>query len=261
MTLNNVSVAQFTEKASSFGRHKYSNGAVRSKEILNIYGNGEMANTQYTSRNDEANISNTFMKAKKKGQYYKGITDSRKLIEAYESNYEVLTPVSNSVIKASPFKTDLVGNNMKNGRSKESLLNNIIVEDEKEINYSSSNHSTQRKSDRSRDRSEINERINTENGQIFNERNRDKSFSKDLITQMKEKIKRKQRNGGDMSKILVLGSSNIDHSYKNTEYNDFAVLNSHNVSSFNNTKQSKKVSSLGRSPHKNNNNIVRKVSY
>lgn len=92
---------------------------------------------------------------------------------------------------------------------------------------------------------------------MLNENNKDKSFSKDLIMQMKEKIRRKQRNVGDMSKILVLGTSNVDESYKNTEYNDFGVAK-HNVSSFNNTKQSKKVNSLGRSPHKKH-KMVKKV--
>ena len=77
--------------------------------------------------------------------------------------------------------------------------------------------------------------------------------------QMKEKIKRKQRNGGDMSKILVLGASNFEESYKDTEYNDMGGNTRHNISSFNNTKQSKKVSSLGRSPHKKKHKIVKKV--
>ena len=80
--------------------------------------------------------------------------------------------------------------------------------------------------------------------------------------QMKEKIKRKNRNNGDMSKILVLGNSQIEDSYKNTEYNDFGLNTHHNVSSFNNTKQSKKVSSLGRSPHKNKKHrVVKKVRF
>jgi hypothetical protein len=254
--IKNVSVAQFTEKGS-FGKHKYSNGTIRNRDILNIYGNGEMANTQYTSRNDEANISNTFLKSKKTNQFYKGASDSRKLIETHDSHYEVSTP--NAYIKVPHFKADLVGSNGNNVDSRESLHNNIIVEDEKEINYSTSNHSSKRKSDMSRDRIEFHERMHTENGQNFNERDKDKSFSKDLIMQMKEKIRKKQRNGGEMSKILVLGGSNVDRSYKNTEYNDFAVINPHNVSSFNNTKQSKKVSSLGRTPHKKKSKIVKKV--
>lgn len=255
-----------TKKINSIYGKKYSNGTIRSKDILNIYGNGEMSNTQYTSRNDEASASNTFMKAKKKSHVYKGIINSKstasgafptqltghKLMESHEYNYDISTPMSNSILKTSPFKMDMVAthnNGSHNHQSRESLHNNIIVEDDKEINYSTSNHSTNRKSDRSRDRSEG--RVHTDGGlQMFNERNKEKSFSKDLILQMKEKIKRKQRNNGEMSKILVLGSSHIEDSYKNTEYNDFGLNSHHNVSSFNNTKQSKKVSSLGRSPHK-----------
>jgi hypothetical protein len=101
--------------------------------------------------------------------------------------------------------------------------------------------------------------LNTDNTQILNERNKDKSFSKDLIMQMKDKIRRKQRNNNEMSKILVLGTSNMEENYKNTEYHDFGVTY-HNLLSFNNTKQSKKVNSLGRSPNKKKHKVVKKVS-
>lgn len=268
----NVSVTQFNDKAHSFGKHKYSNGTIRNKDVLNIYGNGDMANTQYTSRNDEANISNTFLKGNKKGALYKGISNSKstvggafptqlthhKLIDSHEYNYDISTPISGSVMRSSPFQAELLGNT-QNHQSRESLHNNIIVEDDKEINYSTSNHSTHRKSNRSRDRSDLHERLNTDTTQILNERNKDKSFSKDLIMQMKEKIRRKQRNNNEMSKILVLGTSNMEENYKNTEYHDFGVTY-HNLSSFNNTKQSKKVNSLGRSPNKKKHKIAKKVS-
>lgn len=60
----NGSLVYINEKTHTFGKPKYSNGSIKSKEILNIYGNGDLGNTQYTSRNDEANISNTFLKSK-----------------------------------------------------------------------------------------------------------------------------------------------------------------------------------------------------
>lgn len=247
----NVTVAQFNEKSHSFGKPKYSNGFLRNKEILSIYGNGEMTNTQYTSRNEEASASNTFIKTKKKTSMYKGIPNSRstvgnafptqltshKLMESHEYNYDISTPISGSIMKSSPFKAELV--NGKNVQSRENFHNNIILEDDKEINYSTSNHSTNRKTGRSSDRVEQNERLHTDN-QFVNDRHKEKSFSKDLIMQMKEKIRRKQRNNNDMSKILVLGTSHFEDSYKNTEYNDFGLSN-HNVSAFNNNKQAKKV--------------------
>lgn len=94
--------------------------------------------------------------------------------------------------------------------------------------------------------------MNTDNPPYLNER-KDKSFSKDLIAQMKDKIKRKQRNHdrfdlGELSRILVLPPGNVDESYKNTEYHDFG------------NKQDKKVSSLGRSPpNKKKHKMIKKV--
>lgn len=275
----NVSVTQFSEKSNSFGKPKFSNGTIRNKDILNIYGNGDMSNTQYTSRNDEANVSNTFLKSKKKAVLYKGITNSKstvggvfptqltssKLMDSHEYNYDISTPMSNSILKSSsPFQNDFMGGNT-NHPSREDLHNNIIVEDEKEMGYSTSNHSTNRKqTNRSRDRNENITRLHTDTTQFLNDRQKDKSFSKDLIMQMKDKIRRKQRHtkmeNSGLSKILVLGASNVEDSYKNTEYNDFGVSSGHNVSSYNgHTKVSKKVSSLGRSPHKKKHKMVKKV--
>ena len=71
------------------------------------------------------------------------------------------------------------------------LRNNVIVEDEKEINYSSSNHSTPRSIDHSKLIARNSEKNLAENSQYWN---KDKSFSKDLVEQMKEKIRRKQIN-------------------------------------------------------------------
>lgn len=162
---------------------------------------------------------------------------------------------------ASPFKTELGGlNSNGNGHhSRENLHNNIIVEDEKEeINYSTSNHSTNRMSKHSKERVVDNERLHTDAPNYNNDK------KKDLVAQMRDKIKRKQRNNkfesSEISKILVLGTSGIDESYKNTEYNDFGVNNVHNISNFNN-KQSKKVSSLGRSPHKKKTKIIKKIPF
>jgi hypothetical protein len=179
---------------------------------------------------------------------------TNKLIDSHEYNYDISTPISSSLLKSSPFKSDLLGSN--HVQSRESLHNNIIVEDEKEVNYSTSNLSTNRKSSRSKNKTEV----NTDGGNAGQDRNKEKSFSKDLIMQMKEKIRRKQRNNADSSKILVLGNSQVQDSYKNTEYNDFGFSNHHNISTFNNSKQSKKVSSLGRSPHKKKTKVIKKVS-
>ncbi len=71
------------------------------------------------------------------------------------------------------------------------LRNNVIVEDEKEINYSSSNHSTPRSIDHSKLIARNSEKNLDENSQYWN---KDKSFSKDLVEQMKEKIRKKQIN-------------------------------------------------------------------
>lgn len=269
--IKNVSVAQFTEKSNTFGKHKYSNGTQRNKEFLSIYGNGEMANTQYTSRNDESSINNSFANSKKTSQLYKCISNSKSTVgaafhtqlstqnlnESHEYNYDISTPISNSILKTSPFKTDLIANIGNHHMSKDTIHNNIIVEDEKEVNYSSSNYSSHRKKDLSKEK--IKNNLHAESEQILHDRQKERSFNKDLITKMKEKIKKKKRNGIDISKILVLGASNAGESYKDMEYTDFGINNRHNISSFNNTKQSKKVSSLGRSPHKKKHKIVKKV--
>lgn len=165
---------------------------------------------------------------------------SNKLIDSHEYNYDISTPISNSMLKSSsPFTAEFLDSKKNKHQSREDLRNNVIMEDEKEVNYSTSNHSTNRKSDDSRERSEHNERLVTEPAQLPN--GKEKSFSKDLINQMKEKIRNKQRNkkfgDGEMSKILVLGTSKIEESYKNTEYNDFRA-DHHNVTSMN-SKQSK----------------------
>ena len=82
---------------------------------------------------------------------------------------------------------------------------------------------------------------------------------------MKEKIKKKQRNSkfenGELSKILVLGSSKLEDSYKNIEYNERTGGLNHNISSFNQQKQSKKVTSLGRSPNSKKNSLYSKSLY
>jgi len=149
---------------------------------------------------------------------------------------------------------------MNSPDSKEKFQNNIIVEDEKEVNYSSSNYSS-KKTGRSPDNEGNPDKINPEPVHQTSNVGKDASFSKDLIMQMKEKIKLKQRNGGDSSKILVLGASNVEENYKDTEYMDLGGNPRHHVSSFNNTKHSKKVSSLGRSPHKKKHKIVKKIPF
>ena len=105
--------------------------------------------------------------------------------------------------------------NKQNYQSRDDLRNNIIVEDEKEINYSTSNHSTQRKLCNSKLKADNNDKATDDSTQLHQ---KEKSFSKDLVEQMKEKIRKKQRNSkfenGELSKILVLGSSKMEDSYK-----------------------------------------------
>ena len=203
--IKNVSIAQFTEKSSTFGKQKHSNGTLRNKEFLNIYGNEEMTNTQYTSRNDEANVSSSFINNnnKKKGHLYKGISNSKstvgaafptqlsthKLNDSHEYNYDISTPISNSILRTSPFNPEQIGNIGNNHNSKETFHNNIIMEDEKEVNYSSSNYSSRKKTERSKERNEGENLRHTESTQLLNEEQKEKSFNKDLIMQMKEKIK------------------------------------------------------------------------
>lgn len=85
----NASVTQFSDKSHTFGKPKYSNGSIKTKEVINVYGNSDMANTQYTSRNDEVNsqnsgsllfnLSNTFQNTKK-SVVYKGINNSKSIM-------------------------------------------------------------------------------------------------------------------------------------------------------------------------------------
>lgn len=72
---------------------------------------------------------------------------------------------------------------------------------------------------------------------------KEKLVSKDLVEQMKEKIRKKQINikndNESLAKIVVLGSTKLEDSCKNIEYNERCGSLNHNILSFNQQKDSK----------------------
>lgn len=90
----------------------------------------------------------------------------------------------------------------------------MIVEDDKEINYSSSEYSTKRKFDNWKLQVSQSGKIGDDTAQT-----KEKSISKDLVEQMKEKIRNKKqksiKHDNDIfSKIVVLGNTRHEDSWK-----------------------------------------------
>ena len=84
---HNASVAQIYDKSHSFGKPKHSKGFIKNKTKMSIYGNGDMRNTQHSSRNDEEVASATFYKSK-----------GKRYLLFYSSLYQLLSNLNSKIL-------------------------------------------------------------------------------------------------------------------------------------------------------------------